>query len=177
MKFRKKAVVIEAFLWTGDQNQIEDPVWIVEAMKKNEVIIAKNETSGNIPEMHIKTLEGTMTASVGDYIIKGVKGEIYPCKPGIFEMTYDENFEFSKDMDHQGEVRANKHLRVNLDTELQNLKSTSPSRERSLAITKLQEGIMWLGMDLKRLNETNPYPDSYNPSNDKIAPTADGMKM
>ena len=36
---------------------------------------------------------------------------------------------------------------------------------------------MWLGMDLKRLNEPNPYPDSYNPENAKIAPTADNMKM
>jgi len=36
---------------------------------------------------------------------------------------------------------------------------------------------MWLGMDLKRLNEANPYPDSYKPENDKIAPTADGLKL
>ncbi len=75
------------------------------------------------------------------------------------------------------EIRADKHLRVNLDAELQNLKDCPLSRERSLAITKLQEAIMWLGMDLKRLNEKNPYPDSYDPSNTKIAPTADGLKL
>ena len=74
-------------------------------------------------------------------------------------------------------VKCNKQLRVSLDTQLQNLKKLSRSRERSLAITKLQESIMWLGMDLKRLNEPNPYPDSYKPENAKIAPTADGMKM
>ena len=43
--------------------------------------------------------------------------------------------------------------------------------------TKLQEAIMWLGMDLKRLKEPNPYPESMNPNSDKIEPTADGLKM
>lgn len=57
------------------------------------------------------------------------------------------------------------------------------SRERSLAITKLQEAVMWLGMDLKAINEEepgstpNPYPDSKDPSNTRIQPTADGLKM
>lgn len=40
--------------------------------------------------IRIQTLEGVMTVSPGDYIIKGVKGEVYPCKPDIFEMTYEE---------------------------------------------------------------------------------------
>lgn len=75
------------------------------------------------------------------------------------------------------EVIADKELRVALDVQLQRLKAQPSSRERSLAITKLQESIMWLGMDLKRLNEANPYPDSYDPSNTKIAPTADGLKL
>jgi len=79
--------------------------------------------------------------------------------------------------DLENDVVADKSLRVNLDGELQKLKALQESRERSLAITKLQEAIMWLGMDLKRLNEPNPYPDSYNPSNTKIAPTADGLKL
>ena len=74
-------------------------------------------------------------------------------------------------------VKCNKQLRVSLDVELQNLKKLNKSRERILSITKLQEAIMWLGMDLKRLNEPNPYPDSYKPDNDKIAPTADGLKL
>lgn len=75
------------------------------------------------------------------------------------------------------EVIANKKLRVDLDAKLQELKSLTPSRERSLAITKLQEAIMWLGMDLKRLNQPNPYPESYNPDNPTIEPTADNLKM
>lgn len=76
------------------------------------------------------------------------------------------------------DIVANKTLRQNLDVELQTLKSLSGSRERSLAITKLQECIMWLGMDLKRLNEPNPYPSSKDPSTgDKIEPTADNLKF
>ena len=58
------------------------------------------------------------------------------------------------------------------------------SRERSLAITKIQEAIMWLGMDLKAINEEtpsalteNPYPQSYNPESPVIEPTADGLKL
>lgn len=52
------------------------------------------------------------------------------------------------------------------------------SRERSLAVTKLQEAIMWLGMDLKDIGETpNPYPHSYDPASPVIEPTADGLKL
>jgi hypothetical protein len=90
MKYTKKAVTIEAFLWTGGPDQTEDPIWIIDAIKKGDVIFKKHETSSSELKMHIKTLEGTMTADVGDYIIQGVKGEIYPCKPDIFEMTYNE---------------------------------------------------------------------------------------
>jgi len=75
------------------------------------------------------------------------------------------------------DVIMNKELRVQLDGQLQILKSLKSSRERSLSIIKLQESIMWLGMDLKRLNEPNPYPNSYNINNAKVEPTADGMKM
>ncbi len=71
-----------------------------------------------------------------------------------------------------------KQFRVDLDAVLQRIKDAGrKSRERSLCITKIQEGIMWLGMDLKDMNTPNPYPDSYNPSNTKIAPTADGLKL
>jgi len=90
-------------------------------------------------------------------------------------------FDFSSDMTKEQSleknVKCNKQLRVSLDAQLQNLKKLNGSRERSLTITKLQEAIMWLGMDLKRLNEPNPYPDSYKPENNEIAPTADGIKM
>lgn len=76
------------------------------------------------------------------------------------------------------EVVANKQLRKEIDEKIQAIKNLPSSRERSLAITKLQEGVMWLGMDLKRLNDTNSYPSSKDPSTgDKIEPTADGLKL
>lgn len=75
------------------------------------------------------------------------------------------------------EVVVNKELRRDLDVQLQKLKGQKFSIERNLAVTKLQECILWLGMDLKRLNESNPYPNSYNPTNDIIEPTADNLKL
>ena len=80
-------------------------------------------------------------------------------------------------MTNEGQVIANKELRRDIDAQLQKLKGLPPSRERALSITKLQEAIMWLGMDLKRLNEPNPYPSSYDPSTLKVEPTADGLKL
>lgn len=85
--YRKKPVVIEAFRWTGGQDQTEDPAWIIDAMNRNEVYFDHPYTE-NVA-LKIKTLEGIMTANQGDWIIKGVKGEIYPCKPDIFEATYE----------------------------------------------------------------------------------------
>lgn len=82
------------------------------------------------------------------------------------------------DMTRTEEVVANKQLRKEIDEKIQAIRNLPPSRERSLAITKLQEGVMWLGMDLKRLNEINPYPSSKDPSTgDKIEPTADGLRL
>ncbi len=78
---------------------------------------------------------------------------------------------------HDEEVIANKQLRKDTDDIIQRIKSLPPSRERSLATTKLQEGTMWLGMDLKRLGEANPYPNSKDASNTIIEPTADGLKL
>ena len=82
--YRKKPVVIEAFKWTGDENQTEDPEWIINAIRASKVRIDYNPLS-----MKIVTLEGIMTATPGDFIIKGVQGEFYPCKPDIFEKTYE----------------------------------------------------------------------------------------
>lgn len=79
---------------------------------------------------------------------------------------------------NDAEITSDKCIRRDLDSVLQGLKSLHPSRERSLTITKIQEGIMWMGMDLKRLApEGNPYPQSYNPENTKVEPTADGLRL
>ena len=88
MKYRKKPVVINAFKWTGDMFQNEDPEWITEAIQEGKVYFS-NIGEENVV-MKIETLEGTHTANRGDYIIQGVKGELYLCKPDIFEMTYEE---------------------------------------------------------------------------------------
>jgi len=79
--------------------------------------------------------------------------------------------------DQRDQVIETKELRVALDGNLQKLKSLPASRERALSITKLQEAIMWLGMDLKARNEPNPYPNSYDPSNAIVDPTADNLKL
>lgn len=81
-KYQKKPVVVEAFKWTGDREQSEDPVWIVRAIEKGDVYFEDGH-------LMIKTLEGVHRANVGDYIVKGVRGELYPCKPDIFEETYE----------------------------------------------------------------------------------------
>ena len=78
---------------------------------------------------------------------------------------------------YENEVKLDKQLRKDLDAQLQILQEAGKSRERSLAITKIQEAIMWLGMDLKRLGTENPYPESKNPESLEIHPTADGLKM
>ena len=92
------------------------------------------------------------------------------------------------------EVAQTKAFRKELDEVLQRLKVANipkgkphvayPSREKALAITKLQESIMWLGMDLKGMREAgitegtaNPYPESYNPNSGTVEATADGLKL
>jgi hypothetical protein len=77
-KFRKKPVVIEAIRWDGN-NEYE----IAEFMP------GKFNVSDSGAKLFIETLEGCMTADTLDWIIKGVKGEFYPCKPDIFEATYE----------------------------------------------------------------------------------------
>ena len=84
-------------------------------------------------------------------------------------------------------VAQTKQFRKDLDETLQKLKAatgppipgttTRSSRERSLAVTKIEEAIMWLGMDLKDIGTPNPYPNSYNPESPVIDPTADGLKL
>lgn len=85
-KYRKKPVEIEAFRWTGGPDQAEDPEWIIEKIKSGDVWFYAEERG---TFMQIQTLEGVMQATPGDWIIQGVKGEIYPCKPDIFEATYE----------------------------------------------------------------------------------------
>lgn len=89
-KFRKKPVVIEAFRLNERGLIAED--WFWDAVTRNDIIthcFGKHEPDPAWCE--IKTLEGTMIANTGDYIIQGVHGEIYPCKADIFQKTYTED--------------------------------------------------------------------------------------
>lgn len=89
-KYRKKPVIIKAVLWDGlNTSEIKefcgdnarftyyDDAW-------------KARVGPVIADLNIETLEGTHHATIGDYVIKGVHGEFYPCKPDIFEKTYEE---------------------------------------------------------------------------------------
>lgn len=87
-KWRKKPIVIEAFKWTGGEDQTEDPEWIREAIENKDAWIV-GWMDDTPPGLFMHTLEGTMQAQSGDYVIRGIKGEIYPCKPDIFEATYE----------------------------------------------------------------------------------------
>lgn len=100
MKFRKKPVVIDAIRWLGTERCLTEDVlpFIADGHADFEHLprapddphvhngIGFTPPDGNL---FIPTLEGTMTASPGDWIIRGVKGEFYPCKPDIFEATYE----------------------------------------------------------------------------------------
>jgi hypothetical protein len=76
MKFRKRPVVIDAIQWTGaNAHEVRE--------------LSDKVTIGYDGDLFIQTLEGRMHATKGDWIIKGVQGEFYPCKPDIFEKTYE----------------------------------------------------------------------------------------
>lgn len=92
-KYRKKPVVIEAVVWTG-KNKYEVFEFLGAEIAEGQAIsmTGKNffmDYSKEEPVLKIKTLEGNMDVKVGDHIIKGIKGEFYPCDPEIFEMTYE----------------------------------------------------------------------------------------
>ena len=94
MKYRKKPVEIEAYYFEDGDTFLHDmanetlPHWIMEALNKN-IIKLNIDEDYCIESLTIKTLEGDHLCSSDDYIIQGVKGELYPCKPDIFEMTYE----------------------------------------------------------------------------------------
>jgi hypothetical protein len=84
MKYRKKPVIIEAIQFEDNSDRIIE----IHEFMGGDTIRVNYEDKDN-PYLKIETLEGIMKASVGDYIIKGVNGEFYPCKPDIFEKTYE----------------------------------------------------------------------------------------
>lgn len=101
MKYIKKPVIIEAVkIEAPDYNPAlgekafdgspfsEVPEWLADALRDG-IVWPDTPGSTDYAEWHIKTLEGVMLATPGDFIIRGIKGEIYSCKPDIFELTYE----------------------------------------------------------------------------------------
>ena len=96
-EYRKKPVVIEAFQMTKERrvSNVEWTNWMHEAWNKDfdvpsSLSASEYPNSDGTDKLVINTLEGQHIVSWGDYIIKGVQGELYPCKPDIFKETYEE---------------------------------------------------------------------------------------
>lgn len=85
MKYRKKPVEVEVWQFNGEDRMD----WPQPFAYANELKAVLHHTEPRVHAIEIGTLEGKMIAVVGDWIIQGVKGEYYPCKPNIFELTYE----------------------------------------------------------------------------------------
>ena len=83
-RFRKKP--IEVLAWQFIEHPKDGPHWIMMAFHAGKIKILPDSAD----ELRIQTLEGLMTANLGDWIIEGIHGELYPCKAGIFAETYEE---------------------------------------------------------------------------------------
>ncbi|MCF2718016.1 hypothetical protein LWE69_12650 [Paenibacillus sp. UKAQ_18] len=90
-KYRKKPIVVEARQLTREKEVVADILEWVNEIDMSTSIIGRNACVNIVFEegLAIETPEGVMTASFGDYIIQGIRGEFYPCKPDIFEQTYE----------------------------------------------------------------------------------------
>jgi hypothetical protein len=90
MKYRKKAVEVEAIQWKGDMKEVSEFLELGNSMTLGRGYHFMPDVNNHgLPILIIQTLEGKMKASTFDYIIKGVNGEFYPCKPDIFNKTYE----------------------------------------------------------------------------------------
>lgn len=88
-KYRTRPCEIEAIQWNG-LNLIDIKEFVGEALEYDIIDTAWQVGKGRpIVDIRIKTLEGVMHASVGDFIIKGLRGEFYPCKPDVFRQKYE----------------------------------------------------------------------------------------
>ena len=133
MKYRKKPVVIEAF--KSNSRGLIGEEWFWDAVSENRIITYN--FGKNYPQdawCEIKTLEGIMVAKTGDYIIRGVEGEIYPCKPDIFEKTYEVTSQQSQLDDNQKIV-------------LEWLKQTAPTGKPMQVVFWMMNNAAWGHLD------------------------------
>lgn len=93
MKYKKKQVVIEAFQFDGDLKGSDGkyyvPEWAVKAFKNGKLYFGSLTLDGAPIELFVKTLEGIMHVPVGNYVIQGLRGELYSCREDIFTETYE----------------------------------------------------------------------------------------
>ena len=89
MRLRKKPVEIEGFQLTAQRMRTREglPSWAIDALATPTVTLGSLVRSDNL--WYVQTLEGSLRVSVDDWILRGVKGELYPCKPDILALTYD----------------------------------------------------------------------------------------
>jgi hypothetical protein len=82
MRVRKRPIEVEAWRWVGSFNGA--PAWVRDAGAQGVLTLRQSDRG-----LTVTTLEGLMVAQPGDWIIRGVAGELYPCKPGVFDATYE----------------------------------------------------------------------------------------
>lgn len=91
MRYKKKPVEIEAIIWNGlGTGEVKEFCGEENLVIEIDEHLYEAGVGAPIIDLKIKTLEGNMKVEIGDYVIKGVKGEFYPCKPDIFKLTYEE---------------------------------------------------------------------------------------
>jgi hypothetical protein len=107
MKFRKKPVVIDALQFTGGPESATVIIdWV---LQQGGTARYYDATGTNLDSIRIDTLEGTMRADVGDWIIKGTQGEFYPCKPDIFAEIYET--EYAEENNEETDMEFKKFIR------------------------------------------------------------------
>ena len=146
-KYIKKPIEIEAIQWTGFN--LEEIKSFVGNPLIYEIFDGAYQAGMAPPrvEMKIKTLEGEMQVSVGDYIIKGVKGEFYPCKPDIFVMTYEAKTE-NVAPENETETLKKEIERLNIileDYACRYGKVTREKHEVSNKIVNIVADLIWQG--------------------------------
>ena len=129
-QYRKKPVVIEAIQFNG-KNAEEIEQWSNNNVKRG---LVSEDTLTKV-YLEIETLEGTMTAQLNDYIIKGVSGEFYPCKPDIFEKTYDsETTSFKERLIKEHEELSDKLNKLYTFGSTEKFKELDPIHQQLLVI-------------------------------------------
>ena len=129
-QYRKKPVVIEAIQFNG-KNAEEIEQWSNNNVKSGPA----SENTSTRDYLEIETLEGTMTAQPNDYIIKGVNGEFYPCKPDIFEKTYDsETTSFKERLIKEHEELSDKLNKLYTFGSTEKFKELDPIHQQLLVI-------------------------------------------